>query len=352
MFRDVSKLPKGQPVEVCGYGHTELDDPGVNKVSQADFILHYLSEEARSKLLQGTNLEEVLGKWDAKVGIRNRLFFAGNVAELAVLAARKCLEHAGVKAEQLDYIVAGTNTGPGYPSLADQIKLGLGAHSEAGASDTNEACSVGGKALFEGWNYVRSGCAKYVLVVVAEKATELSSKPGGPISYDNYMASNLFCDRANALLLRVGLEESFVFWDLHSDPFDGKADLVRKTADGFEQDGNAVIKWVKSDVVPHLVEAWAKLDRSPAEIDILAPHQPSPRVFSVFETMIRRLWPNFQGLILNEMAETGNPSGAATGCLISAGVHSGQIESGQLVVGCSYGSGLSWANWGFYVTVT
>jgi 3-oxoacyl-[acyl-carrier-protein] synthase-3 len=349
MFINIANLLTTQKCSVIGYGHTELqDDPErLREVTQAQFI-DMLSFETRCQLL-GTSkpwLEAdkvaVADGWISMTGIHRRVFFNGPIADLALIAARKCLAQAGVSAMDLDAIVAGSNTGPGYPSLADRIKHGLGQHSQAMAYDLQEACPVGCVAVFNGWNLVRSGVAKKVLVVCAEKATTLAK-------LDDWKGSNLFGDAAFAFLLSASEQEAFKFFDIRSEPFDGQLHLITKTEDGFAQKGLGVHKFVGREVVRILVEGVNRAGILPADIRHLVPHQPSSKTLNLLEEKLRENWPTFGGQVHRNVEYTGNTSGASTGSLISRGVASGDIKPGELVLVSTFGAGLSVGNYAFVI---
>lgn len=349
MFIHIASLPALQKCSVSGYGHTELqDDPErLREVTQVQFI-DMLSFETRCQLL-GTSkpwLEAdkvaVADGWISLTGIHKRVFFDGPIADLALIAARKCLAQAGVSAMDLDVIVAGSNTGPGYPSLADRIKHGLGQRSPAMAYDVQEACPVGCVAVFNGWNLVRSGVAKKVLVVCAEKATTLAR-------LDDWKGSNLFGDAAFAFLLTDSEQEAFKFFDIRCEPFDGQLEMIAKTKDGFTQKGLGVHKFVGREVVRILVEGVDRAGILPDDIRHLVPHQPSSKTLNLLAEKLQESWPTFTGQLHRNVEYTGNTSGASTGSLISRGVASGEIKLGELVVVTTFGSGLSVGNYAFVV---
>lgn len=349
MFVNVSALPSGVPCSIVGYGHTDLsDDPRFRQLTQEEFITEKMSPTAIRELLglpppwPEEVINEVASKWVSQTGIGIRSFYDGMVQDLAVIAARKCLAQAKVDPEELDFIIGGSNTGPGYPSLADYVKLGLGKDSEAAAFDVAEACPVGCFAVYNGWLNIRAGVAKKVLVVCAEKATTLAP-------YDEWKGSNLFGDAAFAFLLVASEQESFRFFDMHSRPFGGKIDWIKKTANGFSQNGLLVHRFVVSEVPSILDAAVARAEIDPVTIRHLVPHQPSAKTLDSFLGRLANRWPTFVGLTHRNVETTGNTSGASTGSLISRGIQGGVIKPSEMVVVTTFGSGMSIGNYGFIV---
>lgn len=350
MFVKVADLAQGQACRIVAYGHTEpTDDLRFRVLTQVDFIADMLSSRAKQDLLGAAppwtteDFSTIAEKWVSQTGIKERIFFFGTTAELGAIAARKCLQQANISALELDAIVAGSNTGPGYPSLADHLKCALGQKSQAMAYDVQEACPVGSVAVFNAWNLIRSGATKKVLVVCAEKATTLAA-------LDDWKGSNLFGDAASAFLLEASDVEAFQFFDFHAEPFDGQLDMIVKTHEGFAQNGLGVHRFVGKEVVRLLLEAVAKAGIDPNDISHLVPHQPSAKTLDLLFSKLALAWPNFSQIQTHRNVEyTGNTSGASTGSLISAGVASGQIRPGELVLVTTFGSGLSIGNYAFRV---
>ncbi len=89
-------------------------------------------------------LGEPVGDWLVEnVGIRERHFMAEDqvTSDLAVVAARRALERAGLRPSDLDRIIVATDT-PDYlsPATAAVVQAKLGA-SRAGVFDLNSACA-------------------------------------------------------------------------------------------------------------------------------------------------------------------------------------------------------------------
>lgn len=346
MFINVKKLKVGVPCNITGFGHTEVsDDPKrFQVVNQEEFIKEIMSDQGRYNLFghgppwSGQEIKEKALKCIKQTSINTRMFFSGNTAELGVIAAKKCLEHANVKPNELGAIIGATNTGPGYPSVADHVKLWIGGHSNAMCYDAYEACTVGSIVVFLGWNLIHSGICDKVLVVVAEKATSLAP-------YDDWLASNLFGDASFAFLLQKSQKEAFIFFDIDSLPYDGNLGFIVKTEEGFNQNGPQVHRFVGNIVVKSLVKAVGYAGLGPNTIDHLVSHQPSGKTLDLLEAKLRKRWTGFNGVFHRNVEIAGNTSGASTGLLISQGVHNGLIKKDQIAVVTTFGSGLSIGNY-------
>lgn len=351
MFRKVQTLSSPAPCHIIGYGHVELgDDPRYRVLTQEEFIRDRMTPVGKQDIFgklppwSKEDVRIVADRWREKTGIINRNFFFGTTAELATIAAKKCLAHAGVDAAELDFIVGGSNTGPGYPSLADYVKFHLGKESEAMAHDVAEACPVGAIAVLDGWTKIRSQLGEKVLVVCAERASALTEA-------DYWRNSNLFGDGAFAFLLGTRKEEeSFIFFDGHCLPFGGGIEHIVKTEIGIRQNGDKVHQFAAKHVFRALTKAVEMAGINIADIDHVILHQPSKRTLDLLQSNLQRAWPEFRGTFHRNIESAGNTSGASTGTLISRGVHRGLIKRGQLVLVCTFGSGLSIANYAYRVT--
>lgn len=348
MFVNVSELVSQYHCKIIGYGHTDVgDDPRIRLVGQEEFIRAFMTDAGRTDLFghkgpwSTDEIQATVAKWHSMPGISTRLFFSGTVMELAVSAARKALAHASLGPQDLDLIIDGTNTGPGYPSLADHIKRGLGGDSQAMCWHTTEACTVGVYSVFQAWSLIRSGACRHVLVVCAEKATTLA-----PV--DDWKNSNLFGDAASAFVLsRTNGDDAFLFFDGQSRPEGENINHIKKTESGFQQDGNKVHAFVGSTVVQDLTKAIRRAEINPADIKHLVPHQPSRKTLDFLYKGFRAGLPDSQPIFHRCVETTGNLSGASTGFLISRGVYDGTIKPGDLVVVNAFGGGLSIGSYAF-----
>jgi 3-oxoacyl-[acyl-carrier-protein] synthase-3 len=146
-----------------------------------------LSNEALKERMEAVKpgLGEVVDKFEESSGIRTRWLAPRDwtTSDLAVEAARNALKDAGVRAEELDMILLGTDT-PDYitpaTSTVVQAKLGAG---NAGTYDIGCAC-----ASFPAGVAAASGLLstnpwmKYVLVIGAYMMSKLAD-PNDPVAF-------------------------------------------------------------------------------------------------------------------------------------------------------------------------
>ncbi len=334
--------PSPSGCKVIGLGHTDpKQDSGFSIISNIRFIQRLMSGGGKTKLFDhgppwdDNEIARVADNWQQHTGVKSRILFDGSAEQMAIIAARHCLDNADVKANQLDFIIGGSNTNQGYPSLADHILDALlDKPSNIGCFDVQEACPTGVMALFAGWNLIKSGAAKKVLVVCAEKNTTLAP-------YDNWKHSNLFGDGASAFLLATDTTDSFIAFDVVSLPQGNNLHKIANTPDGFDQDGNSVHKFVGRTVVQRLTDFIKETGIDPANIKHLVPHQPSGKTLDLLLKNFQKKHSGFAGTFHRNVETCGNLSSASTGLIISEAWQNGVIKPGELVVVVAFGSGLS-----------
>jgi 3-oxoacyl-[acyl-carrier-protein] synthase-3 len=152
-------------------------------------------------------LGEPVSDWLVEnVGIRERHFMADDevTSDLAVAAARKALERAGLTPEDVDLLIVGTDT-PDMISPATaaavQAKLGM---REVGAFDVNCACAAWVTGLDMAAKYIASDDAyNHVLVIGAYGMSRY-------LNWQDKKTATLFADGAGAVVLGAGDEPGFL----------------------------------------------------------------------------------------------------------------------------------------------
>jgi 3-oxoacyl-[acyl-carrier-protein] synthase-3 len=106
-----------------------------------------------------------------------------SVIDMAEGAAQEALKQAGIEASQLGAVIVSTVTHPyATPSAAASLADRLGA-TPAPAFDISAACAGYCYGIAQGDALVRSGAAKYVLVVGAEKLSDVIDNHERTISF-------------------------------------------------------------------------------------------------------------------------------------------------------------------------
>ena len=166
----------------------------------------YLPEIERSNASMAEKFGEVVNKFEASTGIRTRFYAPDDWAtsDLAVEAGKMALEKAGLKAEDLDLIILGTDS-PDYitPATSAVVQYKLGAKN-AGTFDVGCAC-----ASFPTGLNIASGLIpanpnlKYVMVIGAYMMHKLAD-------WENDVMSFFYGDGAGAAILTASDKPGFI----------------------------------------------------------------------------------------------------------------------------------------------
>ena len=114
----------------------------------------------------------IVGVGHGKFGVRSD----ASLRELAFEAVKACLEDAGISLKEVDCMV----TGIGGDEFSFSLQPSAQIHDYIGFSPkpnfrVEGACATGSMAIRTGWMHIASGLADVVLVVGAEKMTEVST---------------------------------------------------------------------------------------------------------------------------------------------------------------------------------
>ncbi len=273
-------------------------------------------------------------------GISQRHWATGEetVEYMAVQAARKAIERAGIAVEEIGTIVVAT---VGWftqtPSLACVVAGDLG--STAAAYDISAACAGFSYAIAQGDALVRAGAAKYVLAIGVERLSDLTNKEDRSTAF-------IFGDGAGAAVIGPSDEPGIgpVVWG--SDAEQGH--LIQQephwpqAVDEGKQpvlvmDGNPVFKWASFTVSKYAAEAMAAAGLQPEQLDVFVPHQANDRIT---QAMVRTLKLPESVLVSHNIANTGNSSAASIPMAIEALYQDGQVHSGETCLIIGFGAGL------------
>ena len=159
------------------------------------------------RVLTNADLEKMVDTSDEwivrRTGIRERRIADENMytSDMAVIAAKRALENANTKAEELDLILIATCTPDMFtPSVACMVQAQLGA-PQAAAFDVNSACAGFIAALTVANQFIGTGYYKKILVVGAENLSKMTD-------YKDRNTCILFSDGAGAFVVEASEEKA------------------------------------------------------------------------------------------------------------------------------------------------
>jgi 3-oxoacyl-[acyl-carrier-protein] synthase-3 len=275
-------------------------------------------------------------------------------SDLAVEAARRAIEDAGIEAGDIDFIVAATLSPdhyfPGIGVLV-QAKLGL---DTIGALDVRNQCSGFIYALSVADQYIRAGTYKKILLVAAEvQSTNLDFSDAGRDM------SVLFGDGGGAVVLEPnetgdgrGILSTHLYCDgrfassLWMDKPSSK-DKPTFREEYFHQ-GSFFPRMEGRNVfvnacqrMPEAVRAGlSQCGLSIDDVDALVPHQANDRISLM---VAKNLGIPVEKVIRN-IDRYGNTTAASIPIALDEAVKDGRVRRGHLVALTAFGSGYTWAS--------
>jgi 3-oxoacyl-[acyl-carrier-protein] synthase-3 len=157
-----------------------------------------------SRTIPSDEIDRAFGMPDGKLRLRAGIESLAYAAEseneltLGVRAAQRALQAAACGAQELDWIIATSETHRNYPSLAAQLHSQLLARETCGALDVGGACLglLNGLAVAQG--FIASGQARTIAVITSDVHSRIF-KPGRVAGE----FGGLFGDGASAFLLHA-----------------------------------------------------------------------------------------------------------------------------------------------------
>ncbi len=283
-----------------------------------------------------------------RTGIRERRFAGEDEAtsDLCVEAARRALEDAGIRAEDLDLIVVGTLT-PDYPlpSTACLVQDRLGAKN-AGAFDVAAACTGFLTAFSTGEAFVAAGRARRVLVLGAETLSRF-------VDYTDRSSAIIFGDAAGAAVLtphdecgqgevlktHLGADGSGYDY-IHIPGGGSKIPPTQESVENrdhfIKMRGRDVFRFAVTymgDMIERMLDGY---DRD--ELTLIVPHQVNRRII---DAALDRLEMTDEKVMVN-IHKYGNTSAGTVPVAFDEARREGRVEKGKLVVMVAFGAGLTW----------
>lgn len=268
-------------------------------------------------------------------------------SDLAVEAARRCLQSAGVSEQQVDAVLVATATPDFFaPSVATLVQRKLGAR-EVYAVDAINGCSGFVYALDQGVGLVARGRCQNVLVIGVEYMSQV-------VDYDRKDESVIFGDGAGAVLLQPAAEDDA--GGVLESIFGSKGDetLMQYKGGGTRYPASELahrMGWNKfrmqgRKVFMFAVEKFAALIRETCEkagvrvqdLALVVPHQVNLRILQFAATQIDLPMEK----VVITLDEYGNMTAASIPFALDQAAAAGRLKRGDLVLLVAFGVGLAW----------
>jgi 3-oxoacyl-[acyl-carrier-protein] synthase-3 len=282
-----------------------------------------------------------------RTGIKERRFASKDVSlvDMAVGAGREAIDKSGIDPAKITTVILATCSAPVQnPSMATLVAERLGINPAA-AYDSSSACSGYTYAIAQADGLIRSGISDYVLVIGADKMTDI-------IDLEDRSTAIIFADGAGASLLGVsetpGISKTVwgsdgSKWDLigmtstHSEFAESNGELARPA---LRQEGPSVYRWAVWEMAKIGKRTIEEAGLQIADIAAFIPHQANVRIINELASQIGL---SDETIVARDVITSGNTSGGTIPLATHRILEENPELSGKLALQLGFGAGLAYA---------
>lgn len=272
-----------------------------------------------------------------RTGVSSRFVISDEKLEdLAAEAAIKALEDAGIKAEELDFIIC-SNVVNEYitPQLSCIVQGAVGAHCPC--IDINCACAGFIHAIEIAESFYQAGKVRNVLIVCAEEPTRMTD-------WADRRTCVLFGDGAGAAVLTPGdnirsvklsassaTDKLWQYRTLQMTPY-----ITKEEKDvPLQMKGQEVFKFAVTAASKDITRALKESGMEPSQIDHYLLHQANIRIINAIQHYLEQPAEKFPTNIGNH----GNSSSACCPILLDECNRAGRFKKGDMIAISAFGAG-------------
>jgi len=326
-----------------------------------------------------TRVMDTSDEWiQERTGIKERRFAhrtEETTTTMAVEASKIAIERAGIKAQDIDFIIFATLSPDYYfPGCGVLLQRAM-KMKEIGALDVRNQCSGFIYAISVGDQFIKTGMYKNILVVGAEKHSF-----GLDFSTRGRNVSVIFGDGAGAVVLQPtdassgsATNQGILTTHLHSDgesaeilamfnPGTHANHWVEQTLADFDEaemgemffshamidkaqvfpnmDGPTVFKKAVEKFPEVIMEALSANGLQPSDIALLIPHQANLRISQFVQKKLKLR----DDQVHNNIQKFGNTTAASIPIALCEAWEEGKIKDGDLICLAAFGSGFTWGS--------
>ena len=316
--------------------------------------IKYLSSYLPENVMTNYDLEKKLdtnNDWIvSRTGIEERRIAdkKESTGDMAVKAVSK-LKDKGAVIEDADAVIVATSTKSyTFPSTAGLVQKAFNIKNSCLAFDISAACSGYIYALNTAASLIESGECKKVLIVAAEKCSDI-------LNWEDRTTAILFGDGVSSALLEVSSDDSkgIISTDIGSEPNDeilivkGGGSVNPITEENVEDNTNT-ISMAGTEVFKKAVKTFdetinktvknANLDLK--DLSLIITHQANTRIMNA---VAKTLGLGEDKFYIN-IQKYGNTSAASVGIALTEAFEAGRIKEGDYVLLTAFGAGLTWGS--------
>ncbi len=292
----------------------------------------------------------------SRTGMKERRISHVSGLEMSYVAAVRALACAGLKAEDLDFIIYGSCSFDEHvPNSASGLQAKLGAH-KAAAMDVNTACTSFLYGMSTATAFIKSGAAKKILVIGVEHISKF-------MDWQNRNVSVLFGDGAAACVFEATDKEEGVIAEKLQCFADSRqslrvrgmgaiyANMGAQIGDTrWDFDGQEIFKKAVTGMGEGSADVLAKAGVTMDDVEVIVPHQANLRIL---EAVAKRVGASMDKVFLT-IHKYGNMSAATAPVALVEALEEGRVKPGSLVLIPAFGGGLTMSahliRWGSRVT--
>ena len=268
--------------------------------------------------------------------------------KLGVKAAQKAIDDAGLKPEDIDFIIVTTST-PDYltPSMSCIIQSEIGAVNAA-AVDINAACTGFIYALKIAEPLIISGFYKKILLISCESLSKVTD-------WEDRATCVLFGDGAGAVVIGavekgLGIVKTCVGADGSIGHnltipccYMNSSDIEKRTHENKRvlwMDGSEVFKFAVKAMADAISKVLENSNFSIEDVKLIIPHQANIRII---DGAAKKLGISLSKMYTN-LHKYGNISSASIPVALNEAHDLNLIEKGELAILVGFGGGLTWGS--------
>ena len=277
----------------------------------------------------------------SRVGIESRRIADKDtlLVDMASDAGALAVKDSGLEPSDIGAVIVATCTMiDNIPNAAAQVAHRIGIPTPA-AFDLNTACSGFAYGLAVAADLVRGGTVRHVLVIGAEKLSDW-------MDWDDRATCIIFADGAGAAVVGPAADAESVgvgpvAWGSAGD----QSQTIRINPDtrALHQEGQAVFRWATTRVAPVALRAVELAGLTPADIDVLVPHQANLRIVEAVAKRLRAKGARDDLRVADDIIHSGNTSSASVPLALDHMRTQGRLQSGDTMLLVGFGAGLSYA---------
>ena len=272
---------------------------------------------------------------------RRRASEGVSLMDMAVAASKEAIKKAGINPSEIGAVLFSTITHPFQTPSAATLLAELVGANPAPAYDISAACAGYCYGIAQADALVRSGMAKYVLVVGGEKLSDFIDPTDRTISF-------LLADGAGAAIVGPSDEPGIspTVWGSDGSHWDAVSmtNSLLEFRDGtapwptLRQEGATVFKWAVWEMAKVAKEALEVAGVKSSDLAALVTHQANIRII---DELADELELPETVVVARDIVNTGNTSAASIPLAMHQLLESGAVKSGGLALEIGFGAGLA-----------